>query len=35
VGKKDEGEWKTFAVVDGNEEPLTEAEIHHIFENNP
>jgi hypothetical protein len=24
--------WKLFAVVDGKEEPLTEAEVFHIFQ---
>jgi hypothetical protein len=27
-----EPDWKLFAVVDGKEEPLTEAEVFHIFQ---
>jgi hypothetical protein len=27
-----EPDWKLFAVVDGEEEPLTEAEVFHIFQ---
>ena len=27
-----EPDWKLFAVVDGKEEPLTETEVFHIFQ---
>jgi len=32
--KTEEPEWKLFAVVDGKGEPLTEAQVFHIFEEN-
>jgi hypothetical protein len=30
-----EPDWRLFAVVDGKEEPLTEAEVFHIFQDEP
>ena len=29
---QEEPDWKLFAVVDGKEEPLIEAEVFHIFQ---